>query len=48
MRQDIRKTIISKVNRVIIKIGSSILTDKNGSLSESIFEACTGNLKNKS
>jgi glutamate 5-kinase len=38
MSQDLRKTIISKVNRVIIKIGSSILTDKNGSLSESIFE----------
>ncbi len=38
MSQDLRKTIISKVNRVIIKIGSSILTDKNGSLSESVFE----------
>jgi len=38
MSQDLRKTIISKVSRVIIKIGSSILTDKNGSLSESIFE----------
>ncbi|TFG78332.1 MAG: glutamate 5-kinase [Thermodesulfobacteriales bacterium] len=38
MSQDLRKTIISKVSRVIIKIGSSILTDKNGSLSESVFE----------
>lgn len=38
MSQDLRNTIISKVNRVIIKIGSSILTDKNGSLSESVFE----------
>jgi len=38
MSNDQRKTIISKVNRVIIKIGSSVLTDKNGSLSESIFE----------
>lgn len=38
MSQDRRKTIISKVTRVIIKIGSSVLTDKNGNLSESIFE----------
>ena len=38
MSQDRRKTIISKVGRVIIKIGSSVLTDKNGNLSESIFE----------
>jgi glutamate 5-kinase len=33
-----RKSIISNVNRVIIKIGSSMLTDSNGSLSESVFE----------
>jgi glutamate 5-kinase len=33
-----RKSIISNVNRVIIKIGSSVLTDDNGSLSENIFE----------
>lgn len=33
-----RKSIISNVNRVIIKIGSSVLTDSNGSLSESVFE----------
>lgn len=38
MSQDIRKKILSKVNRVIIKIGSSVLTDKDGSLSENIFE----------
>jgi len=38
MSNDLRKSIISKVNRVIIKIGSSVLTDKSGSLSESIFE----------
>jgi len=38
MSNDQRKTIISKVSRVIIKIGSSVLTDKNGSLSESVFE----------
>lgn len=38
MSQDIRKTIISEVGRVIIKIGSSVLTDKGGSLSETIFE----------
>jgi len=33
-----RKSIISNVNRVIIKIGSSVLTDNNGSLSLSVFE----------
>ncbi|MCK5710508.1 MAG: glutamate 5-kinase [Deltaproteobacteria bacterium] len=33
-----RKSIISNVNRVIIKIGSSVLTDSDGSLSESVFE----------
>jgi len=33
-----RKSIISKVSRIIIKIGSSVLTDNNGSLSESVFE----------
>lgn len=38
MSQELRKTIISKVSRVIIKIGSSVLTDKSGSLSVSIFD----------
>ncbi|MCZ6791290.1 MAG: glutamate 5-kinase [Candidatus Dadabacteria bacterium] len=38
MSNNQRKSIISKVNRVIVKIGSSVLTDKDGSLSESIFE----------
>ncbi len=38
MSKNQRKSIISNVNRVIIKIGSSMLTDSNGSLSESIFE----------
>ena len=38
MSNEQRKSIISKVTRVIIKIGSSVLTDKNGSLSESIFK----------
>lgn len=38
MSKDIRKTIISKVQRVIIKIGSSVLTDQDGGLSDSIFE----------
>lgn len=38
MSKELRKTIISKVNRAIIKIGSSILTDENGNLSESVFE----------
>lgn len=33
-----RKEIISKVSRVIIKIGSSVLTGKGGSLSETVFE----------
>ncbi|MEM7009780.1 MAG: glutamate 5-kinase [Thermodesulfobacteriota bacterium] len=38
MSDDRRKSIISEVSRVIIKIGSSVLTDQGGSLSESIFE----------
>jgi len=38
MSQELRKNIISKVSRVIIKVGSSVLTDSDGSLSESIFE----------
>ena len=38
MSNDRRKAIISGVSRVIIKIGSSVLTDKGGSLSESVFE----------
>ena len=38
MSKDIRKAIISKVQRVIIKIGSSVLTDQDGGLSDSIFE----------
>jgi len=38
MSNDERKSLISKVNRAIIKIGSSVLTDKNGNLSESVFE----------
>lgn len=38
MSSDIRKEIISKVTRVIIKVGSSVLTDSTGSLSVSIFE----------
>lgn len=38
MSNNQRKSIISKVNRVIVKIGSSVLTDKDGSLSESIFD----------
>lgn len=38
MSNNQRKSIISKVSRVIIKIGSSVLTDNNGSLSESVFE----------
>lgn len=38
MSNNQRKSIISKVKRVIVKIGSSVLTDKDGSLSESIFD----------
>lgn len=33
-----RKSIISKVKKVVVKIGSSILTDKSGNLSEDVFE----------
>ncbi|MGH7849638.1 MAG: glutamate 5-kinase [Thermodesulfobacteriota bacterium] len=38
MKKSDRKSIISGVKRVIIKIGSSVLTDKKGSLSESVFD----------
>ena len=38
MSDNRRKTIVSQVSRVIIKIGSSVLTEKSGSLSESVFE----------
>jgi glutamate 5-kinase len=38
MSSDRRKAIISKVGRVIIKVGSSVLTDSSGSLSEPVFE----------
>ena len=37
MKKSDRKSIISAVKRVIIKIGSSVLTDKKGNLSESVF-----------
>ncbi len=33
-----RQSIISRVKKVVVKIGSSILTDKSGSLSEDVFE----------
>ena len=38
MKKSDRKSIISAVKRVIIKIGSSVLTDKKGNLSESMFD----------
>ncbi|HVY56087.1 MAG TPA: glutamate 5-kinase [Thermodesulfobacteriota bacterium] len=38
MKKSERKSIISGVKRAIIKIGSSVLTDKKGSLSESMFD----------
>src|SRR3990172_9482756 len=38
MKKSDRKSIISGVKRVIIKIGSSVLTDKKGGLSESVFD----------
>lgn len=38
MKKSNRKSIISGVKRVIIKIGSSVLTDKKGNLSESVFD----------
>ncbi|HKQ32593.1 MAG TPA: glutamate 5-kinase, partial [Thermodesulfobacteriota bacterium] len=38
MKKSDRKSIISAVKRAIIKIGSSVLTDKNGNLSESMFD----------
>lgn len=37
MKKSDRKSIISAVKRVIIKIGSSVLTDKKGNLSENMF-----------
>jgi len=38
MTKSDRKSIISAVKRVIIKIGSSVLTDKKGNLSERVFD----------
>ncbi len=44
MRKSDRKSIISRVKRVIVKIGSSVLTDKKGNLSESIFDLLAGEI----
>ena len=44
MKKSDRKSIISGVKRVIIKIGSSVLTDKKGSLSESVFDLLAGEI----
>ena len=46
MSSDRRRAIISKVGRVIIKIGSSVLTDSSGSLSESVFEKLAYEISN--
>lgn len=39
-----RKSIISGVKRVIVKVGSSVLTDKKGDLSESAFGRLAGDV----
>lgn len=44
MKKSDRKSMISKVKRVIIKIGSSVLTDKKGNLSESVFDFIAGEI----
>ncbi|MFI5323585.1 MAG: glutamate 5-kinase [Thermodesulfobacteriota bacterium] len=44
MKRSDRKSIISKTKRVIIKIGSSVLTDKKGNLSESVFDFLAGKI----
>jgi glutamate 5-kinase len=44
MKKSDRKTIISGVKRAIIKIGSSVLTDKKGNLSESVFDVLAGEI----
>jgi glutamate 5-kinase len=37
MKTNSRKSFISKIKRVVIKIGSSVLTDENGELQDSVF-----------
>ncbi|HET7290306.1 MAG TPA: glutamate 5-kinase [Thermodesulfobacteriota bacterium] len=44
MKKSDRKSIISGVKRAIIKIGSSVLTDKKGNLSESVFDVLAGEI----
>lgn len=44
MRKSDRKSIISAVKRVIVKIGSSVLTDRKGNLSESVFDLLAGDI----
>lgn len=39
-----RKSIISKVKRVIVKVGSSVLTDDGGDISESAFGQLAGDV----
>ncbi len=44
MRKTDRKSIMSRVKRVIVKIGSSVLTDKKGNLSERAFGRLAGDI----
>jgi len=44
MKKSDRKSIMSGVKRAIIKIGSSVLTDKKGNLSESVFDMLAGEI----
>ncbi len=42
MKKTDRKTLLSQVKRVVIKIGSSVLTNEYGELSEGVFDEIAG------
>jgi glutamate 5-kinase len=42
MKKRDRKTLISRVKRVVIKIGSSVLTNEYGEISEAVFDEIAG------
>lgn len=44
MKKTDRKTLLSQVKRVVIKIGSSVLTNEHGELSEGVFDEIAGEI----
>jgi glutamate 5-kinase len=44
MKKTDRKTLLSRVKRVVIKIGSSVLTNEHGELSEGVFDEIAGEI----